>query len=484
MKLDTMGSTPRGVSFTNALVLFSFLASVLASPILTTRGPNCKLSTCELGRQCFKAGSCFGINLFDPDWSHCKICACPSQAFGGRTDPQCVMDIECLNVQLGNRPDPCAKKASEAVPEIASREVGPQTGDDGTIDPFSAKPNIKAPANITALNDILNYLKNLPEGSSIDPEVLKKLSEALQAANLSGRTAIDLFSANPNIKARTDIAALNEILNYLKNLPEGSSIDPEVLKRLREALKAANLTGRADIDPFSANRNIKARTDIGEFIEIIKYINSLPEGASIDPEVLKRLSDGVPGSNILNGRTDIDPEVLDKLRQSLPPTHVLNERTVTPELMEEFARLIDDGPNGPITPDAAMMERLRPITHPGDFEDTIDIEVPVSVDLKKRGGCYTVENGAIVEKRGGCGNINDDIDVDIPVNVNLKTRGGCYTVDNGVVVEKRGGCGNIEDAIDADIAVDVGLKKRGDCYTVENGVVVEKRGGCDGKLEE
>lgn len=277
------------------------------------------------------------------------------------------MDTDCLNVQLGNRPDPCAHKNRLAsAPEIAGREASadpePQRGDDGATYPYSANPNIKAPAIIPETISISNYLASLPDGFSIDPDVLEKI------------------------------------------------------------------------------------------------------------------------------------------RQKLSPSHVLDERS---ELMSEFARLVDDGPSGPVIPDAAIMERLRPITHP-----------------EKRGGCYTVENGVTVEKRGGCG--------DIGVDIEAKKRGGSVTIENGVAVEKLGGCGTAETEIDADGEVDVNLDKRGGsgepsvevgaekpvgcfveedgvvyakpdctakdhqlidwkhgkhwrrggCLTVENGFIVEKRGGC------
>jgi hypothetical protein len=161
---------------------------------------------------------------------------------------------------------------------------------------------------------------------------------------------------------------------------------------------------------------------------------------------------------------DADAATLQMLRDALPPSHIIRKRS---ELMDEFARLVDDGPSGPFTPDAAMMERLRSITHP-----------------EKRGGCYTVENGVTFEKRGGCGQRNDDDNIDATVDIDLRKRGGCYTIENGVAVEKRGGCGkedvndltDVDDDVNAD--VDVTLGKRGGCYTVENGAIVEKRGGC------
>ena len=94
MKFNTMDNTPSGALLTNILAMFSFLVSVLASPISTAgeanslaAKANCILGSCDLGGKCFKANSCFGVNLFDPDWSHCGICNCPGQAFGGRTDP-------------------------------------------------------------------------------------------------------------------------------------------------------------------------------------------------------------------------------------------------------------------------------------------------------------------------------------------------------------------------------------------------------------
>lgn len=239
------------------------------------------------------------------------------------------MDTECLNVQLGNRPDPCAHKGNRVAGREASPDPAPQR-DGGVIDPNSTHPNIKE-------------LDNIPESLAVS--------------------------------------------NYLSSLPKGSYVDPEILK---------------------------------------------------------------------------------KLRDTLPQSHVLNERS---DLMNEFARLVDDGPGGPVTPDAAMMERLRPISHP-----------------EKRGGCYTVENGVTVEKRGGCGSVEDGIDVDGELEVNIHKRGGCYTVENGDVVEKRGGCGTVEDIIDIDGELDVSLHQRGGCYTVENGVRIERRGGCgdidvDGDLE-
>lgn len=188
------------------------------------------------------------------------------------------------------------------------------------------------------------------------------------------------------------------------------------------------------IDPNSTNPDIEEPDNIPESLAISNYIASLPKGSYIDPEIPK------------------------KLRDTLPQSHVVNKRD---ELMSEFARLIDDGPSGPVTPDTAMMERLGPISHP-----------------EKRGGCYTVENGVVVEKRGGCGTVEGDIDIDGELDVDLRKRGGCYTVENGVVVEKRGGCGSVEDGIDVDGELEVNIHKRGGCYTIENGVVVEKRGGC------
>ncbi|OBT79313.1 hypothetical protein VF21_01861 [Pseudogymnoascus sp. 05NY08] len=324
MKFNTMDNTSSAALLTNTLALFSLLASVLASPISTPDAPNslaskstCTIGHCGLSGTCFKEGSCFGINIFDPDWSHCAICSCPGQAFGGRTDPTCVMDQDCLNVQLGSKPDPCANKGHRYGGREASANPAPQR-DGGVVDKYSTNPNIEAPANIPESTPFTNYLAS--------------------------------------------------------RQPEGPAIDPDVLEKLREAK---------------------------------------------------------PESHILHGRD---------------------------ELMEEYARFIDDGPGGPATPDAAMMERLRSITHP-----------------EKR-ACYTVENGDIVSS--ACGTVENNVDVNGDVNADvdadLKKRGGCFTVENGVIVEKRGGCGTTE--LDADIDAD--LKKRGGCFTVENGVIVEKRGGC------
>lgn len=143
--------------------------------------------------------------------------------------------------------------------------------------------------------------------------------------------------------------------------------------------------------------------------------------ASVHPK-LPRGDDGTVNSFAINSNTDekylyfkefhsdlpensaIDPDDLKRIGDSLLPSHIIDERS---ELMDEFARFIDDGPAGPITPDAAMMERLRSITHPG-----------------KRGGCYTFENGVVVEKRGGCGTLDTNTDVDADVNVDLNKRGG------------------------------------------------------------
>ncbi|OBT42756.1 hypothetical protein VE00_06605 [Pseudogymnoascus sp. WSF 3629] len=363
MKLKTTDNTPSGALLTNTLALFSFLATVLASPISTPDTPNslasksgCVLGKCGLAGKCFKEGSCFGVNIFDPDWSHCSYCSCPGRGFGGRTDPTCVMDTDCLNVQLGNTPDPCGHKGHQYGGRAASANPAPQR-DGGVIDKYATKPNIKAPSNI-------------------------------------------------------------------------------------------------------------------------------PES--------------IPFTNYLASRSTIEADAVEKLRDAKPESHVLNERD---ELMKEYARLIDDGPSGPVIPDAAMMARLRSITHPG-----------------KR-GCYTVENGAMVERRGACDTVenNTDIDgdVDADVDVDLKKRGGCFTVENGVIVEKRGGCGSVEpdveggprdpltavaegDPRDPLVAVAEGdprdplaavaegdprdplaaVEKRGGCFTVENGVIVEKRGGC------
>ena len=267
------------------------------------------------------------------------------------------MDTECLNVQLGNRPDPCAHKGNRVAGREASPDPAPQR-DGGVIDHYSTHPDIKE-------------LDNIPESLAIS--------------------------------------------NYLSSLPKGSYVDPEILKKLRDTL---------------------------------------------------------PQSHVLKGRSD---------------------------LMNEFARLVDDGPGGPVTPDAAMMERLRSISHPekrggcytvengvvvekrggcSTLEGGIDIDDELDVDLRKRGGCYTVENGVVVEKRGGCGSVENGIDVDGELEVNIHKRGGCYTVENGVTVEKRGGCGSVENNVDIDGELDVSLHERGGCFTIENGVRVEKPGGC------
>ncbi|KAL5353784.1 hypothetical protein ACLOAV_001826 [Pseudogymnoascus australis] len=367
MKFNAMDNTPSGAPFTNMLALFSFLASVIANPILTSGAANslapranCRLGTCGLGIQCFKANSCVGVNLLDPNWTHCSICSCPGRAYGGRTDPTCIVDTECLNVQLGNRPDPCGHKGHLVGGREASPEPAPQKGNGGVIDP-------------NAIN---------------------------------------------------------------KNIPD----------------KIPYSTTTAD------------------------HIASLPEGSDIDPDILKNIKDELAESFAVNARSD---------------------------LMNEFARLVDDGPGGPITPDAAMLERLRPISHPenhggcytvkngvtvekrggcSNVEDDIDIDSDIDVDLRKRGGCYTVENGVTVEKRGGCGTAEGDIDVDAGLDIDLHKRSGCYTVEKGVVVEKRGGCENLKDHIsitnDIDGDLDAHIHKRGGCYTVDNGVIVEKRGGC------
>ncbi|OBT95865.1 hypothetical protein VE01_06038 [Pseudogymnoascus verrucosus] len=349
MKFKPMDSTPSEALLTNSLALFSFLASVLASPILIPDAPNslsskssCVLGKCGLSGQCFKAGSCFGINIFDPDWSHCSICSCPGQGFNGRTDPTCVMDTGCLTVQLGTKPDPCAHKRHQYEGREASANPAPQR-DGGVIDKYPTNPNIEAPTNI----------------------------------------------------------------------PEST-----------------------------------------------------------------------PFTSYLARRSTIEADALEKNEQLKPESHVLHERD---EFMKEYARLIDDGPGGPVTPDAAMMERLRSITHPG-----------------KR-ACYTVENGAIVSSACGTVDNNGDIDagVDADVNVDVKKRGGCFTVENGVIVEKRGGCGSVEPDVEGDprdpltavaegdprdplVAVAEGdprdplaaVEKRGGCFTIENGVIIEKRGGC------
>lgn len=147
------------------------------------------------------------------------------------------------------------------------------------------------------------------------------------------------------------------------------------------------------------------------------------------------IPESIPFTNYLASRSTIEADAVEKLRDAKPESHVLNERD---ELMKEYARLIDDGPSGPVIPDAAMMARLRSITHPG-----------------KR-GCYTVEveNGAMVERRGACDTVenNTDIDgdVDADVDVDLKKRGGCFTVENGVIVEKRGGCGSVGPDVEGD----------------------------------
>ncbi|KFY00367.1 hypothetical protein V490_01390 [Pseudogymnoascus sp. VKM F-3557] len=338
MKVNTMNNTPIGVLLANTLAVSSLVASVVASPILTpgtalTSKKSCIFGSCGLGNRCRKENSCVGINLFDQDWSHCQTCACPSQVFGRRTDPTCVMDYDCLNVQLGNRPDPCAQTMRRAAPspEIADREA---------------------------------------------------------------------------------------------------SADPVLLR-------AAGVRGDGVIDPVDPNAKLP---------DFKKYLASTSQRSPIEPD-------------------DVDAAAIERLRDSLPPSHVIRKRS---ELMDEFARLIDDGPSGPVTPDAAMMERLRSITHP-----------------EKRGGCYTIENGVAVEKRGGCGkeDVNDLIDVDADVDadgdLDFRKRGGCYTTENGVAVEKRGGCGLKEDGIDlgTDLDVDV-LRKRGACYAIENGAIVEKHGGC------
>ncbi|OBT52705.1 hypothetical protein VE04_06543 [Pseudogymnoascus sp. 24MN13] len=330
MKFKPMDSTPSEALLTNSLALFSFLASVLASPILIPDAPNslsskssCVLGKCGLSGQCFKAGSCFGINIFDPDWSHCSICSCPGQGFNGRTDPTCVMDTGCLTVQLGTKQDPCAHKRHQYEGREASANPAPQR-DGGVIDKYPTNPNIEAPANI----------------------------------------------------------------------PEST-----------------------------------------------------------------------PFTSYLARRSTIEADALEKIEQLKPESHVLHERD---EFMKEYARLIDDGPGGPVTPDAAMMERLRSITHPG-----------------KR-ACYTVENGAIVSSACGTVDNNGDIDagVDANVNVDVKKRGGCFTVENGVIVEKRGGCGSVEPDVEGDPRDPLtpedplaAVEKRGGCFTIENGVIIEKRGG-------
>ncbi|KFZ07029.1 hypothetical protein V501_06844 [Pseudogymnoascus sp. VKM F-4519 (FW-2642)] len=337
MKFKPMDSTPSEALLTNSLALFSFLASVLASPILIPDAPNslsskssCVLGKCGRAGTCFKAGSCFGINIFDPDWSHCSICSCPGQGFNGRTDPTCVMDTDCLTVQLGTKPDPCAHKGHQYGGREASANPAPQR-DGGVIEKYPTNPNIEAPANI-------------------------------------------------------------------------------------------------------------------------------PES--------------IPFTSYLARRSTIEADALEKIEQSKPESHVLHGRD---ELMKEYARLIDDGPGGPITPDAAMIKRLRSITHP-----------------EKR-ACYTAENGAIVSSPCGTVDNNGDVDADVDadVDVNLKKRGGCFTVENGVIVEKRGGCGSVGPDVEGDprdplTAIAEGdprdplaaVEKRGGCITVENGLIIEKRGGC------
>ncbi|OBT82560.1 hypothetical protein VE02_08530 [Pseudogymnoascus sp. 03VT05] len=333
MKFNTMDNTSSGALITNTLALFSFLASVLASPISTPDAPNslaskstCTIGHCGLSGTCFKEGSCFGINIFNPDWSHCAICSCPGQAFGGRTDPTCIMDQDCLTVQLGTKPDPCAHKGHRYGGREASADPAPQR-DGGVIAKYSTNPNIEAPANIPESIPFTNYLASRqPEGPAIDPDALEKLSEAK------------------------------------------------------------------------------------------------------------------------------------------PESHILHERD---ELMKEYARLIDDGPGGPVLPDAAMMERLRSITHP-----------------EKR-ACYTVENGNIVS--GACDTAENKIDIDSDVEADLKRRGGCFTVENGVIVEKRGGCGTVEPDVEA--AVDplaegdprdplATVEKRVGCFVEEDGMVYAEP-GCD-----
>lgn len=111
------------------------------------------------------------------------------------------------------------------------------------------------------------------------------------------------------------------------------------------------------------------------------------------------IPESMPFTGYLASRSTIEVDALEKLRDAKPESHVLNERD---ELMKEYARLIDDGPGGPVIPDAAMMERLRSITHPGKRD----------VDVNKRGGCFTVENGVMVEKRGGCGSVGPDVEGD------------------------------------------------------------------------
>ncbi|KFX93876.1 hypothetical protein O988_06598 [Pseudogymnoascus sp. VKM F-3808] len=318
MKFNTIGNTPIGVLLANTLAVSSLVASVVASPILIpgtalTSKKSCIFGSCGLGNRCRKENSCVGINLFDQDWSHCQTCACPSQVFGGRTDPTCVMDYDCLNVQLGNRPDPCAQTMRRAAPspEIADHEA----------------------------------------------------------------------SADPVLQS------------------------------------AAGVRGDGVIDPIDPNAKLP---------DFKKYLASTSQRSPIEPD-------------------DVGAAALERLRDSLPPSHVIRKRS---ELMDEFARLVDDGPSGPVAPDAAMMERLRSITHP-----------------EKRGGCYTVENGVAVEKRGGGGLREDDDSIGATVDIDLRKRGGCYTVENGVIVEKRGGCGSEE--LDAETNVE----KRSGCFIKKDGVL-------------
>lgn len=233
------------------------------------------------------------------------------------------------------------------------------------------------------------------------------------------------------------------------NVQLGNSPDPCRHKGLRYRGReaSANTAPQRDggvIDKYATNRNIEAPANIHE---------------------------SIPFTNYLASRSTIEADDLENIWESKPESHVLNERD---ELMKEYACLIDDGPGGPVIPDAAMMERLRSITHPG-----------------KR-ACYTVENGAIVEKRGDCGTMenNTDIDgdVDADVDADLKKRGGCFTVENGVIVEKRGGCGSVEPDVEGDPRDPLAAVAEGDprdpLTAVAKGdprdplAAVEKRVGC------
>lgn len=92
-----MESTLGGILLTYILGLSFLPTSTLASPSATTGtialrahgdGSICIRSTCGLGGQCFKEGSCFGARPPNHDnWSRCTMCVCPGQGFSGRTDP-------------------------------------------------------------------------------------------------------------------------------------------------------------------------------------------------------------------------------------------------------------------------------------------------------------------------------------------------------------------------------------------------------------